>query len=415
MRILFVTYRFPAHTHDAPSNTVYHLVKYFAERGHDVSLVSLAASRELAARQDLVRPYCRRIETVVLPRWRSAIGALVRGVPSRAPLQMAYFRSADMVATVRRVIREERIDVAYAYHLRAAQYLAEVEGVPRCVALQPAQVLHFGRRRAHIRHPLLKLAYAVEHARLVGYEAQIAARFERCLLISDTDWQAIDPRRVLTNVCFSPHGVDCDGFAAPAGNQREPSTLVFSGALGMDTNSDAILYFCREVYPLVKQAVPGVRLFVVGKQPPAAVRALAADPTITVTGFVDDIRPYLWRATVGIDPLRIGAGLQNKVLEGMAAGLPMVVTTVANEGIGATPGRDVLVGDDPAAFARVTISLLQNAAERRAIAAASRRFVTERWSWEAYFQPLERLMVSLVAPPKPVDSFESGEAVEHAV
>ena len=403
MRLLVVTYRFPAYTHDAPCNTIYRLVRYLSRR-HQVTLVALASSETVAQRRDLVGPYCHRIETVVLPPWRGCLNVGIGLLTSREPIQMPLWRSRMMAERVHQVVREERIELAYGYHLRSTQYLATVKGIPRCVALQPSQVLHFGRRRQHIRNPILRLGYAIEHARLVGYELGIAQQFERCLLISERDRQAIDPRGELTNVFYNPHGVDTDYFQPPAANSREPNTLVFSGVLSIDTNTDAVLHFCRSILPLVRQRVPDVKLYVVGKQPPRAVRALARrDPSITVTGYVEDLRLYLWRARVGIDPLRIGAGLQNKVLEGMAAGLPMVMTGVANEGIGAVPAEQAIVVDKPAEFAAAVVRLLGDAGLRERVARAGRDFVVRRWSWEAHFEPLEQLFYQLVSARTPAE------------
>nr|MDQ3071471.1 glycosyltransferase [Acidobacteriota bacterium] len=282
MRVLFVTYRFPVHTHDAACHTVYRLVRHFSAR-HDVYLAGLAPSEAWASDRGLVAPYCRAIGTHVLPRAVSGAQAMLSLATDRTPLQVAYYRSSGFAALVKRMVAEHDIDIVYGYHLRSAQYIAGL-AVPRVIALQPAQILHFGRRRRIIKDPIRRLPYTIETGRLAGYERDVAARFDRCLLISETDRAAIDPGGTLDNVLFSPHGVDVEHFTPPPGQASEPRTLIFSGALGMDTNSDAVLYFCREILPLVHRAAPDARLFIVGKEPPASVRALASDPRVTVTG-----------------------------------------------------------------------------------------------------------------------------------
>jgi glycosyltransferase involved in cell wall biosynthesis len=135
----------------------------------------------------------------------------------------------------------------------------------------------------------------------------------------------------------------------------------------------------------------------VGADPLPAVRVLDRNPAVEVTGRVEDLRPYLDRAAVAVDPLRVGAGLQNKVLEGMSMGVPMVVTAVANEGIGAEPGRHLLVADRADDFARQVVRLLRDPEMRTRIGAAARRFVIDEWSWEKHFADLERELMALAA------------------
>jgi glycosyltransferase involved in cell wall biosynthesis len=164
----------------------------------------------------------------------------------------------------------------------------------------------------------------------------------------------------------------------------------------MDTNSDAALYFDREILPLIWKVRPNTRFTIVGKKPPQSIKKLAEDPRITVTGFVDDVRPYLWKASVGVNPIRMAAGLQNKLLEGLAAGLPMVITPEANEGIHAPVGDAVCVARNPEEFAARTLELLDDPERAGVLALEGQRFVQAHWSWEAHFQSLESHLEGLV-------------------
>jgi len=395
MRLLFVTYRFPVYPGDASSNTVFNLVKYFS-RSHEVSLVGLAPAPVPAERLESLSRYCRRIEVLEWPKWRSAINA-VRGLASSTPLQMWYFRSDAFAEKVKQVIAEERIDLAYGYHLRSSQYLSELETLPRVIALQPAQILHFGRRHKLTRNPVLRTIYGMEYRRLMGYEAELAQKFDSCLLISEMDRNAIDPKGDLRNVFFNPHGTDVESFAPPRGAVREEGTLVFCGSMAMDTNVDAVLHFSKDILPLVWAKRPETRFVVVGRNPARSVLKLTEDRRITVTGLVDDVRPYLWRGTVGVDPIRMAAGMQNKVIEGMAAGLPMVISPEANEGIRAPEGSAVLIGRTPEAFADHVLQLLGDPSRARAVAKEGLMFVQKQWSWEHHFSCLERHFDSLVS------------------
>ena len=167
--------------------------------------------------------------------------------------------------------------------------------------------------------------------------------------------------------------------------------------MGYAANADAICYFVAKMLPLIRTQLPDVRLAVVGTDATPAVRRLGRDSAIEVTGRVPDLRAWLDRAEVAIDPLRIGAGLQNKVLEGMAMALPMVITSIANEEIGARADEHVLIADDPGAFAAAVVGLLRDRERAAALGGRARRFIVENWSWQKYFDKLEAEFVRLAA------------------
>ena len=395
MRLLFVTYRFPVYSGDATSNTVFNLVKYFS-REHEVSLVGLAPTPFSKESYEKLSAYCKRAEAVPWPKWRGALSA-ARGLISSEPLQMWYFRSRALAAKVKQVIAEEQIEMAYGYHLRSGQFLANQNSIPRVIAIQPAQILHFGRRYELTHNPAMRAIYGMEYRRLVGYEAELAKKFSSCLLISEKDRNAIDPDHELKNVFYNPHGTDVESFAPPASNLREENSLVFCGAMYMDTNFDAVHNFHQNILPLIWAKQPETRFTIVGKRPPQSVLKLAEDRRITVTGYVDDVRPYLWKASVGVNPIRMAAGLQNKLLEGLSAGLPMVISPEANEGIHAPEGKAVRIGRSPAEFASHVLNLMNNRAEAEDLAVEGMAYVQTHWSWEHHFQSLEEHLRALVA------------------
>ena len=186
-----------------------------------------------------------------------------------------------------------------------------------------------------------------------------------------------------------PNGVDVGAFA-PSGNQRQPATLLFFGTLNYNPNLDGLLWFCREVLPLVRNAVPDVRLEIVGKNPPPAVAALQAIPGVELFGFVPDIRTKLWSSALSIVPLHVGGGTRLKILEALAAECPVVSTTVGVEGLDLVPSRDLLVADTAADFAARVIQLLEDPSLRLQLAANGRIAIVDRYDWEA----LARLMES---------------------
>ena len=393
MRLLVTTFRFPDELCTGDKTTIHHMLKYLALR-HEITFLSFASSDLTTKEMEFVAPYCKRVELVRLPKWRS-VANCVRGLVSTDPLQVWYFRSRELHQRIAQVIEEERIEVAYGYHLRSAQYLEKIDACPRILDLKPVQSLNLRRMKDHVSNPIRKLVYKAEHRRVHRYEPRLARAMDRCLVISETDRREIDPLEEHDNLRINPHGLDTSFFAPDPASSQQPGTLIFTGNMNYDPNVDAARSFCEQVYPLIQQEFPSVKLRIAGKNPQPAVLALGNEPSITVTGFVDDIRSETRAAEIAIAPMRIAAGLQNKVLESMSVGLPVVMTSIANEGIGAIPERDALVADSPASFAKQVVRLLKNPEERSRISKAARAFIESAWSWESHFENLENWMHEL--------------------
>ncbi len=393
MRLLLITYRLPVDLCSGDQTTIHHLMKYLSPR-HEIVLLSLITSEKMREQLDLVAPFCERVELVRIPRWKSYLNCL-HGLFSPLPLQIAYYRSSEMLERIQKLLQEDDFDVAYAYHLRAGQYLEEVSHCPRVLDLKPVQSLNLERMKQHIHDPVRRLLYRAEHRRVKSYEPALVRQFERCFVISQTDRSHVDPEGEYDNIELNPHGVNVERFAPDPTVEKEPRSVIFSGKMSYDPNVDAVLYFHKNIWPAIQKQIPTAKLYVVGANPKKAVVALAQDPSVTVTGFVKDMRLYLNRAEVAVAPLRIAAGLQNKLLEGMAIGLPMVVTPVANEGIGASDGRDLLVAESPTRFAESVIRLLQNPKQRQQIGTAARNFIVNHWTWEKHFADLEQMLVDV--------------------
>jgi polysaccharide biosynthesis protein PslH len=193
-----------------------------------------------------------------------------------------------------------------------------------------------------------------------------------------------------------PTGVDLS-FFQPAAAPPATASLVFTGDMSWLPNEDALLYFCAEILPIVQRQIPDLVVWVVGRKPTKKVQSLAENPAVRVTGFVDDIRPYVHQAAAYIVPLRIGGGTRIKIFEAMAMGMPVISTTVGAEGLPVQHGENVLLADDPAAFAEQTVRLLSDAALRRRLGAAARELVQGRYSWSAVTNILDDVLKKVAA------------------
>jgi sugar transferase (PEP-CTERM/EpsH1 system associated) len=385
--------RFPFPLDKGDRLTVFNLLKYFSQR-HRVSLVCFLEGGQDPRWVKEVEPFCKRVEIVPLRKLRAYLSCLL-SLFGRTPFQVRYYSDPTMHHTVRRLIDETRPHLLYAHTIRMGQYIVPYNAYARVLAMQVSMTLNYHRLAQHAPGFFSKIFYLAEYRKLRKFEAAFARRFDRALLISKHDLNAIEQKTPLHNVFFNPHGVDFTHFSPDTSVQKEPNTLIFTGNMGYPPNVDAALYFCREILPLVRRQVPDIKLYIVGADPTPEIESLGRDPFVEVTGRVPDLRVYMNRVEVGIDPLRVGAGLQNKVLEGMAMELPMVITSVANEGIQAVDKENVLIADSPGHFADRIVTLLPDPSQRIRLGTAARDFVVDNWSWEEHFSDLEEMFSSL--------------------
>jgi glycosyltransferase involved in cell wall biosynthesis len=234
-------------------------------------------------------------------------------------------------------------------------------------------------------------------AKVRPYEASVCADFDRVFLVGARDVEEIAKTLPVANAVVQPHGQDVPPLERVRSARREPGSIVMSGVMATYTNVNAATWFAREIFPRVERALPEASFWIVGRQPQREVMALARPPRVVVTGEVPDVYDWLLRAEVGVAPLRIGAGMQNKLVQAMASELPVVATSVANEGIGATSEAHLLLRDEPQAFADAVIGLLKDGAARERLGRAARGFVEQHWTWEAHFEQQLRVFQDVVA------------------
>jgi len=394
MRILVVSSRPPWPARTADAMTVERLIRFLAGRGHEVDLLCFVEDAEAlhALRQGL-GPACRQIEAVPLPRWRSYAQTAL-GLPGRWPMQVDYYRSPALRAALERLCATQRYDVVYTHLIRMAEYTRKLP-LPKALGVQISQALNLERMLEHARDPFRRLFYTIEARKVRPYEARVCADFDRVFLCGPADVAALERSAPVGNAVICPHGQDVPPLERVRSAVREPGAIAVSGVMSTYTNVDAVSWFAKEVFPRVESRVPEACFWIVGRDPQRAVRALARPPRVVVTGEVPDVSDWLCRARVGVAPTRIGAGMQNKLVQAMACELPVVATSVANEGIGASPDQHLLLRDEPEAMADAVAALLRDPGRARALGESARRFVEAHWTWEAHFLRLEATLAEI--------------------
>ncbi len=395
LNILFVTPYPPTLIHVRTHN----LIKALAQRGHSISLIYLQPPGDSADDLHSIVDVCAHMESIPLPR-RQTLWNGVRAVPTRTPFQAAYGTSPQLNARIRQIISEQSFDVAHVEHLRAAEAGRSIKTVPVVFDAVDAISLLFSRLRKS--GPTLKsrLMAWLDLARTRRYEARFLEFFARVVVTSPHDRDALaalsPPSAHTEQLSVVANGVDLDYFL-PMDIPRDPATVVFSGKMSYHANIAAGLDLATKIMPLVWQKVLQTKLVIAGKDPSPELMALANDARITVTGTVPDLRPFLAQATVSVSPIRYGVGIQNKVLEAMAMGTPVVSARQAVSALQASPGTDFLVGETPAEISEAILSLLADPAHRRAMGYAGRKYVERVHSWAAAAETLEDVYRKAIA------------------
>lgn len=385
----------------------WHLMRHLSAR-HEVTYLSFADPGEVEVHRAGMAEACAHLVTVPrreAPRDSMAFyaGAGMR-VVDPLPYAVAKYRSRRYRQSVAQLLGTGRFDRV------VCDFLVPAVNLPRPLPCPSVLFTHnveaeIWRRHAETATGIVRRRlYRQQWTRMSHFEARTVGRFDHVLAVSDADrdtLQRLYGDRLLAPVSVVPTGVDTAYFRpAPAARVR-PAHLVFVGSMDWAPNEDAVTFFCRDILPRIRRDVPAATLSIVGRAPTAAVRRLAADGIVEVTGRVDDVRPALHEAAVSIVPLRIGGGTRLKIFESMAAGTAVVSTTVGAEGLPAMPGTHLLIADDPGGFADAVIGLLQRPAERLAMARAARSLVEARFDWSVAAGYFERALLDTQRRPAP--------------
>jgi sugar transferase (PEP-CTERM/EpsH1 system associated) len=402
MKILYVVPYAPSRIRTRP----YNLIRQLSSRGHQVSLLTVWTGDVERSDVDALRDTCYRVIALPLRRPRSAWNCLL-ALPTHEPLQSVYCWHPALAAKMWGLVREggmrSAFDLVHIEHLRGAKYgrmlrarlrqagssLPLVWDSVDCISLLFRHTARQSAGRAS------RAIARLECGRTEAYERRAVQEFDKVLVTSPADRAALLSLSGETvgddRVCVLPNGVDLEYFQIGGRDTRARDTLVMTGKMSYHANVKMVLHFVTAIWPVIRSGMPDVRLWIVGKDPPRELRRLGEDPTIRVTGTVPDLRPYLQAATVAVAPLAYGVGIQNKILEAMACATPVVTTSQALSALSAVPYRDLVVGDEPAAFAAAVIELLRKPDWRAEVGLSGRRYVEAKHAWPTIAARLEEV------------------------
>jgi sugar transferase (PEP-CTERM/EpsH1 system associated) len=400
--VLYLTHRIPFPPNKGDKVRSFNLLRFLCGR-YRVHVGTFVDDPADLAHVPALESMCASFKAIALrpatARLRSAVGLW-----TGEALTLPYYRNGELAQWIEATVREHRIAKAVVFSSAMAQYVVDRNDLRVVVDFVDVDSLkweQYGRTRAW---PMAAI-FAREGRRLLAFERAVAAAAHASVFVTEAEaslFCRLAPECVST-VHHAQNGVDTDYFApdqeraSPFGADEEP--IVFTGAMDYWPNIDAVTWFATEVMPLIKAQRPRARFYIVGMQPAPAVTALAKDPSVVVTGLVPDTRPYLQHARVIVAPLRVARGIQNKVLEGMAMGQPVVVSAPAAEGLQASGGTDFEIATDAAEFAAKSLALMNDPPRSRRMGDAARARVIGAYSWSANLRPFASLLEGAAGQP----------------
>ncbi len=360
---------------------------------HEVTVLAQCSSEQERADAEALRKQGFEVVVVDESKRQAAMRSGL-AVLSALPLQVAYARSARFTRAVQQLCAQRAFDVAHVEHLRGIASMGPLlETLPLvwdavdCISLLSKHTMVAGPSTS------VRAVARFEHKRTQRYEARILEVMPHVVVTSERDRQAMiallrmhgadtasSDEALGAGIRVLPNGVDLHYFR-PLNQERQPFNLVFSGKMSYHANVAAALHLHRQIMPLIWQQRPEATLTIVGSKPPKVIQNMASDARITVTGYVDDMRSYVGRAQVMLSPMVYSVGIQNKVLEAMALGTPVVVAAQAAEALSARPGQDLLTAETAPEFAQATLRLLEDAALRDTLGQNGRAYVERYHDW----------------------------------
>jgi len=388
VKILYVCHRFPYPPKRGGKIRPFNMIRHLSQQ-HEVTVCSLARSPREAEEARGIAPYCKRFEIALVDDRVQALRMVAR-LPTPAPSSFGFFRSASLARTIDGLLATEKFDLVFVHCSSVAPYVSRHAATPK--------ILDFGDmdsqkwlEYAQSKPFPLSAGYWLEGRKLVAEERRLARQFDLCTATTRAEWQTLEGYGTGTPSDWFPNGVDSDYFA-PDGESYDADTVSFVGRMDYYPNQECMFEFVASTWPIIRERRPDAKLLIVGADPSLAIRKLGERPGVQVTGSVPDVRPYVRRSAAMVAPLNIARGTQNKILEAMAMGVPVVTSEVAAGGVDAVAGEHLFVAKDRAECAEAVLRLMADKSERARLAEAGRTRMLSNHTWRKSMQRLDGII-----------------------
>jgi len=386
MNVLFLTRDVPYPPHNGYKKRNFYFIKALADRGIDVVLVTRKETVDTKFSK-----MCRHIELV--DSKVNVVGALLKSLGFWLPFTVLKRTDKNIKAVIEECISQFDIDVVICDSMYQSMNIPVIDGVTTVLYehnIESVIIQRYAQKEPNIFKKFFAL---IEHNKMRFLQKRMWKRFDLCIACSEKEKKEM--AQFAKKVFVVNNGVDREYFCS-TGYAQEDHMIIYTGQIGWFPNEDAVLYFVERVYPFIKGAIPDVRFWVIGNKPSERVKNLTQqDKSITVAGFVEDIRPYMGKAQVFVVPLRIGSGTRLKILEALSMKKAVVSTSVGCEGLDVQNGIHLLVENEPRRFAEAVIKLMNNPEMNASLGDNGRRLVEERYDWKAVFSGLDDILDAL--------------------
>jgi sugar transferase (PEP-CTERM/EpsH1 system associated) len=389
MNILYICHRFPFPPKRGGKIRPFNMIRHLSARGHRVTVCSLARSPEEAAEGQGIAEHCAAFEMAQVSGPLQALRMLAR-LPLATPSSMGFFYSPALQERVRQLLSTQQWDLIFVHCSSVAQYVEQVRDVPK--------ILDFGDmdsqkwlEYANYKPFPLSLGYRLEGTKMLAAEKRLATCFDLCTATTRAEWETLENYGTGVATDWFPNGVDAD-FFSPTDEAYEADTLSFIGRMDYYPNQECMARFCVQIWPALKAHRPALKLLIIGADPSPEMRELGDLPGVTVTGSVPDVRPFVRRSALMVAPLNIARGTQNKILEAMAMGVPVVTSRVAAGGVDAESVTHFLVADTPEEYSEAILRILDDPVERQRLAVAGRQRMLSNHAWPHSMERLDRII-----------------------
>ena len=390
MKIFVLLPRIPYPLEKGDKLRAYNQIKQLAQN-NEIVLCALNDDHKVDEQQafQALQPYCVSINFLKITKLQILLG-LTRAFFRGWPMQCGYYYNRKAAKKVNALIAKHRPDILFGQLVRVAEYIRH-KNIPKAIDYQ--DVFSYGmKRRRDIAPWIARPVFNMEYQRLCRYEAQVFDEFDVKTIISQPDRELI-PHPKKSEILIIPNGVDHDYFKPRQEEKRYD--IVFTGNMSYPPNVNAVEYLAHEILPLVWKQLPDAKMYIAGATPDPKVKRVASEH-IVVSGWLDDIRDAYAQSRVFIAPMRIGTGLQNKLLEAMSMGLPTITTPLANASLGAKTNEEILVGGNAEELAQHIITLLTDKEKATQIAQSGYNFTNRVYDWGKSTEMLENTMKTIL-------------------
>ena len=399
MKILFIAPWLPWPPHDGARIRIWETLRFLAPH-HQVTFLTHRPETESPWDDKPVRDLCERIETAVLPvRSGAVIGRLAQGLGRGLPLIQAFHWQPQLAHRIRHLTAEADYDIVHIEFSYAAHYVKAISQTSRAktvLSMHNVESIRFARELQVAPWSGRRLGLMWDHYLRPQWEPNSLRRFDGILAISEQEREWIEAHAPEAVVALAPNGVDVQRLHA-LGPPKESCSIVFTGLMNYPPNVDAVVWFCEDIWPLLRHHLPQLELNIVGRLPHPRVVELGRQPGVCVTGEVPDVRPYIDGALAMVVPLRSGGGTRLKILEAMAMGRPVVSTALGAEGLEIAPGENILLAETAEQFLQQLQLLIGDPARARQLGKAGRQLVMAKYDWPICLRGLTWLYDTLMS------------------